>query len=79
MTEPLKRGLGIADILGEQRAQVLDLAQRYGAFNIRVFGSVARGEAISASDVDFLISLPADRSVFDLVGLWLELTELLGR
>ncbi len=79
MTEQIKRGLGISDILGEKRTQILDLARQYGAFNVRVFGSVARGDATPASDVDFLVSLPADRSIFDLVGLWLELTELLGR
>ena len=45
---------------------------------MRVFGSTARGEAGPDSDIDLLISFPPDRSVFDMVGLWLDLKDLLG-
>ncbi len=45
------------------------LANRYGAFNVRVFGSVARGEANTDSDIDLLISAREGVSMFDLVGL----------
>ncbi len=38
-------GLGIKDLLQEQRGQILEIAQKHGAYNVRVFGSVARGEA----------------------------------
>jgi len=79
MTESVAKGLGIDDIIGDKREAILDLAARYGASHVRVFGSVARGEARPDSDVDFLVSFPLDRSIFDLVGLWLDLTDLLGR
>lgn len=79
MTQIQQKGLGIAEILGEQREAILQLAAKHGAFNVRVFGSVARGEATPESDVDFLVSFPPKTSIFDLVGLWLDLKELLGR
>ena len=44
-----------------------------------LFGSHARGEAGPDSDVDFLVTFPADKSIFELVGLWLDLKELMGR
>lgn len=71
--------LGVDDIIGDKRDAILQLATRYGASNVRIFGSVARGEARPDSDVDFLVSFPPDRSIFDLVGLWLDLQDLLGR
>jgi uncharacterized protein len=46
-------GLGIAALLHEKRAEILRLAAKHRALNVRVFGSVARGEAGSDSDVDF--------------------------
>ncbi len=79
MSEERIAGLGIDDILGDHRQAVLELAARHGASNVRVFGSVARGEARPDSDVDILVDFPPDRSIFDLVGLWLDLQELLGR
>ena len=71
--------MGIAEIIDRQRDQILVLAAKYGAFNVRVFGSVARGEADSKSDVDFLVDLEDGRSLFDLGGLLMELQKLLGR
>lgn len=56
----------------------MDIARRYGAYDIRIFGSVARGEATDASDVDFLVKLSPDRSLLDLGGLLMDLRELLG-
>ena len=64
--------------LQENRAEILGLAAKYGAYNVRVFGSVARGEADSDSDVDFLVELEPGRSLLDLGGLLMELQELLG-
>ena len=64
--------------LQENRAEILGLATKYGAYNVRVFGSVARGEADSDSDVDFLVELEPGRSLLDLGGLLMELQELLG-
>jgi uncharacterized protein len=66
------------DDLKRQRNVILAIAQRYGAHNVRVFGSVARGEAGSTSDVDFLVDLEASRSLFDLGGLLHDLQQLLG-
>jgi len=56
----------------------LSLAARRGAFNVRVFGSAARGEADARSDVDFLVDLEPGRSLLDLGGLLVDLEKLLG-
>jgi predicted nucleotidyltransferase len=71
--------MGIAEIIDKQKEQILALAAKYGAFNVRIFGSVARGEADSKSDVDFLVDLEKGRSLLDLGGLLMELQKLLGR
>jgi predicted nucleotidyltransferase len=71
--------LGIADILGDKREAILKLAGQYGATNVRVFGSVARGEAQPDSDVDFLMQFDEQTNIFDLVGLWQDLKDLLQR
>ena len=55
------------------------IARRHGASNIRVFGSVARGNADDASDIDFLVDLEKGRSLLDLGGLLMDLQKLLGR
>ncbi|MBE9140501.1 nucleotidyltransferase family protein [Nodosilinea sp. LEGE 07088] len=60
-------------------AEILALAEKYGASNIRIFGSVARGEAQADSDVDFLIDLEPGRSLLDHIGFKQELEDLLGR
>jgi hypothetical protein len=62
----------------ERRAEILSLAERYGARNLRVFGSVARGSAGGASDLDLLVDWEAGRSLWDHAGLVQDLQELLG-
>lgn len=62
-----------------KREEILRLAALHGARNVRIFGSVARGEAGPESDVDFLVDMPKGRSLLDLVGLWQDLEELLQR
>jgi predicted nucleotidyltransferase len=57
---------------------ILAIAQRYGARNVRIFGSVARGEARPESDIDFLVELEPGRSLFDLGGMLYDLQEILG-
>ena len=57
---------------------MLRIAGRYGARRVRIFGSVARGEADDQSDVDFLVDLDPGRSLLDLGGLQFELEALLG-
>ena len=64
--------------LDSHRAKILQLAARHGARNVRLFGSVARGDAGIGSDVDFLVEMEPGRSLFDLVGLTQDLEELLG-
>ena len=65
--------------LREKRDEILRLCASYGARNLRVFGSVARGEADVGSDVDFLVEMEPGRSLFDLGGLQYDLERLLGR
>jgi uncharacterized protein len=62
----------------EKKAAILRVAEKYGARRVRVFGSVARGNNSEASDVDFLVEFDADRTLFDLIGLRLDLRDLLG-
>ena len=71
--------MGIQELLREKKEEILRIAARHGAYNIRVFGSVARGEAGQESDVDFLVEMEEGRSLFDLGRLWQDLEELLGR
>lgn len=66
-------------LLREKRDDILRAAAKYGASNIRIFGSVARGDAADASDIDFLVELEPGRSLFDLGGLQMELERTLGR
>lgn len=65
-------------LLKEKREEILRIAARHGAHNVRVFGSVARGEADAHSDIDLLVEFEPDRSLLDHAALWLELQELLG-
>jgi uncharacterized protein len=77
MTDQPKSTLTLSD-LRARRDEILALAEQHGAYNVRVFGSVARGEATSESDVDLLVSVREGVSMFDLVGMWLDLQDLLG-
>jgi uncharacterized protein len=65
--------------LKEKRQEILRIIGKYGARNVRVFGSVARGGADAESDLDFLVELESGRSLLDLGGLQFELEFLLGR
>ncbi len=65
-------------LVKEKRAEILRIASRYGAREIRMFGSVVRGEDDRESDIDFLVELEPERSLLDLGGLQMELESLLG-
>jgi len=65
--------------LRTQRDAILAIAAKHGATNVRVFGSVARGEATDTSDVDFLMDLRRGGGLLDYIGLILDLEDLLGR
>jgi predicted nucleotidyltransferase len=64
-------------LVHEHRARILEVAARHGARNVRVFGSVARGDAGENSDIDLLVDFEPDSSLFDLLHLTEELEQLL--
>ena len=68
--------------LRQKRKDILRIAEQYGARNLRVFGSVARGDDRAHSDVDLvdlIVDMDPDRSLLDIVGLGQDLEELLDR
>lgn len=65
--------------LHSRKNEILKIASQHGASNIRIFGSVARGDAEPGSDIDLLVDLERQRTALDLSGLIIELQELLGR
>ena len=71
-------GLGIAEVIGGRRQKVLRAARRFGATNVRVFGSVARRQATPWSDLDLLVD-PGRSDRYRPVDLAVFLTKLLGR
>lgn len=64
--------------LKRMRRRILAVASKHGATNVRVFGSVVRGDGDAQSDVDLLVDMPSDHSLFDRAALIVDLTELLG-
>lgn len=71
--------MGIAALLTEKRDEILRIAEQHGAYNVRVFGSMARGDAGPVSDVDLLVDVRPDHSAFFPGGLVADLEDLLGR
>jgi predicted nucleotidyltransferase len=71
--------MGIEEILKDNREEILRIAEKHGVSKVRVFGSVARGEAGAESDVDFLIEVSGPTTPWFPGGLVAELEELLGR
>jgi hypothetical protein len=69
----------LEELLKEKRPEILRIAAKHGAHSVRVFGSVARGDAREDSDVDFLVDFEPGRSLLDHAALTLDLQELLGR
>ena len=70
--------MSTGELLEAKRQEVLHLAAEHGASNVRVFGSVARGDDLAASDVDLLIDMAPDRSLLDHIALLQDLQDLLG-
>ena len=66
-------------LLKAHRKEILSIAARNGAVNVRIFGSVARGDNRPDSDIDFLVNLEAGRSLLDLARFLRELQTLLGQ
>ena len=71
--------MGTDEILKLKRTEILRLAAQHGIKNLRVFGSVARGEANPESDVDFLVDVESDRSYLDMGAFLMDMQDLLGR
>jgi len=70
--------MSLKDLLTEKRSEILEIAAKHGAFNVRIFGSVARGEETPESDIDFLIDYDLERiSAWFPVGLAHDLQDLL--
>jgi predicted nucleotidyltransferase len=65
--------------LFDNREKVLRIAAVHGARDVRIFGSVARGDEQPGSDIDILVQMEEGRNLLDLVALWQDLTALLGR
>jgi hypothetical protein len=68
----------LENLLKTRRELILATARKYGAYDVRIFGSVARGDARPDSDLDFLVKLEAGRSLLDLARLLRDLQALLG-
>lgn len=71
--------MNVEELLREKRDDILRIAAKYGARNVRVFGSAVRGEAGPDSDVDFLVDMEPGRSLLDMGGLLMDLRDALGR
>jgi predicted nucleotidyltransferase len=68
----------INETLKEKRDEILNIASRYGARNVRVFGSIARGEGRRDSDLDVLVELEPGRSLLDIIAIKQDLEDLLN-
>jgi len=71
--------VGIQELLKGKRDEILRIASKHGARNVRVFGSAARGDADEGSDVDFLVEFEPGTSLLQHGAMIAELEELLGR
>ena len=71
--------MSLRELLKEKREEILSIATKYGAFNVRIFGSVARGDETADSDVDFLVELEPGRNLLDRIALMQDLEDLLER
>jgi uncharacterized protein len=69
--------MNLSQIIKRKRRQVLEIAEGHGARNVRLFGSVARGETTATSDLDLLIDMEPGRSLLDIVAIKQDLEELL--
>ena len=71
--------LGLTELLREKRQEILTIAAKHGAYNVRLFGAVARGEAGPESNVDILVDAGPETSSWFAAGLIIDLEELMGR
>ncbi len=71
--------MSLREVIQCKRDEILRIAASHGASNVRIFGSVARGEENEKSDVDFLIDMEKGRSLLEMGDLLADLEDLLGR
>jgi predicted nucleotidyltransferase len=71
--------MSLEQLLSQKREDIMRAARKHGARNVRIFGSVARGDDGPDSDVDFLVDMEPGRSLLDMGGLLMDLREMLGR
>ena len=71
--------MNVLEDMRSKRGEILRMAAKRGARNVRIFGSAARGEVDERSDVDVLVDMEPGRSLLDMGGLLMDLRELLGR
>lgn len=69
----------LRELLQERRNEILALAEQHGAYNVRIFGSVARNEPRPDSDIDFLVDFKPGYGLIDRIALIQDLQDLLGR
>ena len=70
--------MNVSKTLANKRNEILQIAAAHGARNLRVFGSVSRGQATEKSDIDILVKLDSGRSLLDIVAIKQDLEDLLG-
>lgn len=75
----MSRDMEVSELIKEKREEILKIAALHGARNVRVFGSVARGDACASSDIDLLVDMEPGRSLLDRGELIADLRDLLGR
>lgn len=71
--------MGLLEHLRQRRQEILEIAARHGARNVRVFGSAVRGSEGASSDIDLLVDMEEGRTLYDLVALQQDLEQLLRR
>lgn len=71
--------MSVSNTINRRREEILDIARKFGAKNVRVFGSVARGEEGPESDIDIIVEMEKGSSLLDIIAIKQDIEELLGR
>lgn len=70
--------MGLYELIKSKREEILKLAEKHGAFNVRVFGSAVHGLDDENSDIDFLVDFRPETGLLEWSELWIDLEDLLG-
>ena len=71
--------MSISNTIKSKRDEILGIAKKYGAIDLRVFGSMARGEESPESDLDIIVEMKKGSSLLDIISIKQDIEELLGR